>query len=199
MLSDRANEMQLQKIFLEGQMTSDKKAAWGNVFQTRGVLVVCWGTLTDDVCRRVLKCSTADLYHSLTITKEGEIRNSQFASDVDAANIVAAMFIACGQDAACAVDGSWCQLTPEYNYKTGDLRLLLFFPSLSVGVIDGGTAYPAQRECLGLLKCDGTGMKGHLAGLIAGFSLAPDVSTCAALTNNTFTDAHIRLRKKASL
>ena len=147
--------MQIQKIRLEGQMTSDKKPSWGNVFQTRGVRVVGWGTLTDGVCQQVLKCSTADLYQTLRITREGEIRNGQFSSDIDAANIVAAIFIATGQDAACAVDGSWSQLTPEYNYETGDLRLSVFFPSLPVGVIGGGTAYPAQRECLGLLNVMG--------------------------------------------
>ena len=109
------------------------------------------------------------------------------------------MFIACGQDAACAVDGSRCQLTPEYDYETGNLRLSLFFRSLPVGVIGGGTMYPAQRERLGLFKCDGTGMNGRLASLIAGFALALDVSTCAAFTNHMFADAHIRLRKRTSL
>lgn len=198
MLSNQAQELQLQKVIVEGQMTSDKKASWGNVMQTRGVSAVCWGLLTNDICQQVLKCSTADLYQTLAIAKEGEIRNGQFGSNIDAANVVTAMFIACGQDAACAVDGSWCQLTPEYNQETGELRLSMFFPSLPVGVTGGGTIYNAQKECLGLVKCDSPGMKGRLAGLIAAFSLALDVSTCAAVTNNTFSDAQNRLKKRAT-
>lgn len=198
MLSDSARELDLQKVLIEGQMTSDKKGSWGNVFQTRGVRTVCWGSITDEVCRTVLKCSTADLYQTLAVAKEGEIRNGQFGSTIDSANVVAAIFIACGQDAASVAEGSWCQLTPEYNHETGELKLSMFYPSLPVGVIGGGTSYPAQKECLGLLKCDGPGFKGRLAGLVAAFALALDVSTGAAVTNSSFTDAHARLRKRVT-
>lgn len=196
--SDAARQLQLQKVIVEGQMTSDKKGSWGNVMQPRGVRAVCWGVLTDEVCRRVLKCSTAELHRTLAIAKEAEIRNGQFGSTIDAANVVTAMFIACGQDAACAVDAAWCQLTPEFSPDTGDLRLSMFFPSLPVGVTGGGTVYDAQRECLGLVKCDSPGTKGRLAGLVASFSLALDVSTCAAVTNNTFAGSQDRLRKRAA-
>ncbi|KAA8645087.1 hypothetical protein EYZ11_007419 [Aspergillus tanneri] len=196
MMSPLARQLKVEKILSEAQLTSDKKPSWGNVMQTRGVQVICWGKLTTEVCQSVFRCTSEDLYRTLVIAKEGEIRNGQFGSNINASNIVVALFIACGQDAACAVDGSWSQLTPEYNYQTGELRLSMYFPSLPVGVIGGGTSYGTQKECLGILNCDGPGMKGRLAGLIAAFSLALDASTVAAITENTFSHAHERLRKR---
>ncbi|KAL2783390.1 substrate-binding domain of hmg-CoA reductase [Aspergillus keveii] len=194
--SPLASELHLQRIIEEGQMTSDKKPSWGNVMNTRGTRVMAWGKLTNEVCQSVLRCSTAELYKTFTIAKEGEIRNGQFGSNINAANVVTSMFIATGQDEANAVDGSWCQLTPEFDYETGDLRLSMFFPSLPVGTFGGGTHYAAQSEMLRLLKCEGHGLKGRLAGLVAAFSLALDVSTAAACTHNSFAHSQTRLRKK---
>lgn len=193
--SELSKELRLQRVIEEGQMTSDKKPSWGNVMRTRGTRVMAWGVITDKVSQSVLRCSTAELYKTLTIAKEGEIRGGQFGSNINAANVVTSMFVATGQDEANAVDGSWCQLTPEFDYESGDLRLTMFFPSLPVGTFGGGTHYPAQNELLDLLKCNGHGLKGRLAGLIAAFSLALDVSTCAAVTHNSFAYSQTRLKK----
>jgi hydroxymethylglutaryl-CoA reductase len=127
--------------------------------------------------------------------KEGGIRNGQFGSNINTANILAAVFIATGQDAASIAEGSWSQLTPEYNHHTKELKMTMYFPSLPVGVVGGGTLYDTQRECLNTLRCIGPGMKRRLAGLIAAFAIALDVSTSAAIVNNTFTQSHRRLAR----
>ncbi|KAL3494518.1 hydroxymethylglutaryl-CoA reductase [Aspergillus germanicus] len=168
--SPLAGELQLQRIIEEGQMTSDKKPS--------------------------LSECVAVHYKTFTIAKEGEIRNGQYGSNINAANVVTSMFIATGQDEANAVDGSWCQLTPEFDYDTGDLRLSMFFPSLPIGTFGGGTHYAAQSEMLRMLKCEGHGLKGRLADLVAAFSLALDVSTAAACTHSSFAHSQTRLRKK---
>lgn len=46
---------------VEGQLSGDKKMAWGNVHQPRGVRVMAWVTITNRVCESVLKCSTINL------------------------------------------------------------------------------------------------------------------------------------------
>jgi len=51
--SEDAKEAGIVGFMIEGQMASDKKASWGNVFSPRGVEVVAWGTLTPDACRKV--------------------------------------------------------------------------------------------------------------------------------------------------
>jgi hydroxymethylglutaryl-CoA reductase len=130
--------------------------------------------------------------------KEGGIRNGQFGSNINTANILAGVFIATGQDAASIAEGSWSQLTPEYNYQTKELKMTLYFPSLPVGVVGGGTLYDTQREALNALGCTGPGTKRRLAGLIAAFAIALDVSTSAAIVSNTFTQSHQRLARGKS-
>ncbi|PSN58529.1 hydroxymethylglutaryl-CoA reductase [Corynespora cassiicola Philippines] len=190
-----ADELGVKGFVIEGEMASDKKPSWGNVKDPRGVEVVAWGELTDQACNDVLGCSTERLYTILTTVKEGQTRNGQFGSNVNTANVVAAMFIACGQDAGSVAEASWSQLTAEYDWNTKDLTLSLFFPSLTVGVVGGGTYYAAQRASLDLLQCSGPGRKRRLAGLIAAFALALDVSTAAAVANGTFTRSHENLAR----
>ncbi|KFY47729.1 hypothetical protein V496_10474 [Pseudogymnoascus sp. VKM F-4515 (FW-2607)] len=105
------------------------------------------------------------------------------------------MFIACGQDAASVAEASWSQLTAEYDRDTKTLRLTSYFPSLPVGTVGGGTSYPTQKECLEMLTCTGPRAKQRLAGLIASFSLALDISTVAAIANGTFSKSHERLAR----
>jgi NADP-dependent 3-hydroxy-3-methylglutaryl-CoA reductase len=190
MTTEVAKELGVKEFVIEGELASDKKASWGNVKEPRGVQVIAWGELSNDVCEEVLGCSTKRLYKVMMSMKEGQVRNGQFGSNVNTANVIAAMFIACGQDAASVAEASWSHLTPEYNWEAKNLKLSLFFPSLPVGVVGGGTYYPAQRASLEMLKCSGPGMKRRLAGLIVSFALALDISTCAALASGTFTQSH---------
>ncbi|ENH71630.1 3-hydroxy-3-methylglutaryl-coenzyme A reductase [Fusarium oxysporum f. sp. cubense] len=196
MLQDSlADEFSIRGFLIEGQMASDKKPSWGNVKKARGVETLVWGTLSADACREVLGCTTSELYATQQIIKEGGIRNGQFGSNINTVNIIAAMFIATGQDPASTAEACWSHLTSELDPKTGALTMSLYLPSLPVGTIGGGTGLPMQREALKLLKCDGdgAGQKERLAGLIAAFGLALDASTSAAITNDTFTASHMRL------
>ncbi|KAL2008563.1 hypothetical protein VTN00DRAFT_6757 [Thermoascus crustaceus] len=201
MNSHLAKELQVQGFLVEGQMAADKKSSWGNVIQSpgRGVRVIAWGKITDEACREVLKCSTEELHHSLAIVKDAETRNGQFGSNINVVNVVTAMLIACGQDPACVAEALWSHVTAEYDRETKDLNWTIFIPSLPVGVVGAGTFYGTQKECLELLQCRGPGMKRRLAGLIAAFALALDVSTLSAVTSHGFTSAHERLRRGSRL
>lgn len=180
---------------LDGNMSSDKKPSWGNVKMTRGIEVMAWGTLTNSACEKILGTSSYNLYTTLLTGKEGGIRNGQFGCNINTSNIIAAIFIATGQDAACVAEGCWSHLVPEYDFDTKNLKISLYWPSLPVGVVGGGTAYETQNECLQIMKCLGPGMKGRFAGLIASFALALDVSTCSAVANHTFSQSHQRLAR----
>jgi hydroxymethylglutaryl-CoA reductase len=73
--------------------------------------------------------------------------------------------------------------------------MTLYFPSLPVGTVGGGTGYATQKEALQLIKCAVPSMKGRLAGVIAAFALALDASISAAIANDTFTQSHMRLAR----
>ncbi|KAJ8114350.1 hypothetical protein OPT61_g3745 [Boeremia exigua] len=111
---------------------------------------------------------------------------------------MAAMFIACGQDAGSVAESAWTQLTTTYDAETKILKQSLFVPSLPVGSVGGGTMYPSQKASLGLLKCQGEGGKRRLAGLVACFCMALDISTAAAIASGGFTDAHKKLARSRS-
>jgi hydroxymethylglutaryl-CoA reductase len=97
----------IRDFFIEGQLACDKSASWGNVKSPRGVEVVVWGTITNQACEAVFKCTTDRLYMMQNIAKDGGIRNGQFGSNINTANIIAAMFIATGQDAGSVAEASW--------------------------------------------------------------------------------------------
>ncbi|KAF1961048.1 substrate-binding domain of hmg-CoA reductase [Byssothecium circinans] len=182
-------------IIIKGQMASDKKPSWGNVKEPRGVQVIVWARLDDTVCKEILGCTTGRLYQAILMLKEGGIRNGQFGCNTNAANIIAAMFLSCGQDVGSVAEGCWSHLTPEYDWTTGELRLSMFFPSLPVGVVGGGTFYATQQESLQILECQGPGGKRRFAGLVGAFALALDMSTVAAIANNTFAKSHAALAR----
>ncbi|CAI7610683.1 unnamed protein product [Penicillium glandicola] len=187
--STDAPELNITGILIEGNMSPDKKPSWGSVSSSRGVEVVTWTSLPDEVCRAVLKCTAESLYHTFRTMQEGGIRNGQFGSNINTANIITGIFIATGQDVASVSEGPWGHLTPEYDHESRQVKLTLYFPSLPVGTVGGGTAYETQREALGILGCIGP------AGLIAAFSLALEISTAASGANNTFTGSHEKLAR----
>jgi NADP-dependent 3-hydroxy-3-methylglutaryl-CoA reductase len=193
--SDMAQELGIKDFVIEGDMASDKKASARNALEARGCQVLAWGELTNEVCERVLKCSTERLYTTLMLMKEGQTRNGGFGCNINTANTVAAMFIACGQDAGSVAESAWVHLTTTYDTETKKLKLSLFFPSLPVGTVGGGTMYPSQKASLELLKCRGPENKRRLAGLVSCFCMALDVSTAAALASGGFTDAHKKLAR----
>ncbi|KAJ5158874.1 uncharacterized protein N7500_008525 [Penicillium coprophilum] len=188
-------ELKITGFLIEGNMAPDKKPSWGTVSSTRGVGVITWTSLSDTVCRAVLRCTTESLYHTFCTMREGGIRNGQFGSNINVANVVTGIFIATGQDVSAVAEGPWGHLTPEYDHESRQLKLTLYFPSLPVGTVGGGTGYETQREALGIMGCSGPGMKFRLAGLIAAFALALEISTGAAGANNTFTKSHERLAR----
>jgi len=194
-ISSMAKESSVLGIMVEGKLSSDKKPAWGHVIEPRGVEVLAWGTLSNSVCQKVLGCTTEELYRLHMDIQSAGIRNGEFGCNINAANAVTAMFIAAGQDPASVTEASWSQLTSEYNPKTKELQLSMYFPTMPVGVIGGGTSYACQSDALKIMNCAGPGTKKRLAGTIASFALALDISTSAAVATNTFAESHQRLAR----
>lgn len=74
-----------------------------------------------------------------------------------AANIVTAIFIATGQDAAQNVGSSNCITLMEPCGKNGDdLYVTVTMPSIEVGTVGGGTVLSAQSACLEMLGVKGS-------------------------------------------
>jgi hydroxymethylglutaryl-CoA reductase (NADPH) len=108
---------------------------------------------------------------------------------VQAANGLAAVLLACGQDVAylteCATGFLDLDLTAE-----GDLYASVTLPSLLIGTVGGGSGQGTAAECLALLGCAGEGGVGALGEILAATVLAGDLSLMAAFTAGEFSAAH---------
>ena len=108
------------------------------------------------------------------------------------ANVIAALFIATGQDPAHVVEGSNGITTIEVT-KNGDLYCSVYLPSLMVGTVGGGTGLSTQKEGLSIMSVSGTGKVEEFAGIVAGAVLAGEISLLASLAEGSLARAHQKL------
>ena len=115
-------------------------------------------------------------------------------ANLNMVNILAASFAATGQDIACVGESSGGMFSLAHNpdLSKDGIVASLHIPSLIIGTIGGGTKLPTQAECLGIMGCVGAGKVRKFAEIIAGYCLALDLSTGAAIACGDFADSHNR-------
>ncbi len=182
----------LQLIASSGNMCCDKKPAAINAVEGRGKTVSAGIFLSDELIRSVLK-TEADLLIEVNTRKNliGSARAGALGFNAHAANIVAALFLACGQDAAHVVEGSNCITTAER--AKGGVYISITLPSLQVGTVGGGTEIACQNECLKLMDCAGNGKAKKFAEIAASAVLAGELSLLSALAAGQLGKAHQEL------
>lgn len=111
---------------------------------------------------------------------------------VQAANGLAAVMLACGQDVAYLTECATGLLDLDCT-ESGDLYASVSLPSLLVGTVGGGALQGTARECLELLGCAGDGGAGTFAEILGATVLAGDLSLMAAFCSHEFVAAHERL------
>lgn len=184
-------------VALSGNMCTDKKPAAINTILGRGRSVVAGIALSHDLISSVLKTDAPTLFEvNYRKNLVGSARAGAMGFNAHAANVVAAMFIACGQDAAHAIDGSTCLTTVDPT-PTG-VYVSVTLPSLPVGTVGGGTGVGTQQECLQLLGVAGGGNPPgsnarKMAEIIAAGVLAGELSLLGALAAQHLARAHQQL------
>lgn len=184
-------------IALSGNMCTDKKPAGINGIMGRGRSVVAGIALTNEQISTILKTDAKTLAEvNYRKNLVGSARAGAMGFNAHAANVVAAMFIACGQDAAHAIDGSTCITTVDITDTGAYVSVTL--PSLPVGTVGGGTGVDTQQECLKLLGVAGSGTPPgtnarKLAEIIGAGVLAGELSLLGALAAQHLARAHQQL------
>ena len=112
------------------------------------------------------------------------------------ANCLAALYIACGQDAACVAESAVGVTRLEVD-ADGGLYACVTLPSVIAGTVGGGTSLPSQRACLDLIRSCGPLDSRGFAELCAGLALAGELSIIGALCSGDFALAHARLARGA--
>jgi hydroxymethylglutaryl-CoA reductase (NADPH) len=183
-------------VALSGNMCVDKKANAVNFLLGRGKTVVAETVVKREVLERL--GITAEDVHEVNVRKNliGSALAHSYGFNAHFANIVAAIFIATGQDVAQVVESSMGITSTEP--RDDGLYISVFLPSLEVGTVGGGTGLPTQREALALLGVAGSGNPPgtnalKFAEIIAAAVLAGELNLLIALARNELASAHQRL------
>ena len=191
LLAQMQSKFTLRNFCLEGNLSTDKKASVGSAARGRGSEVTAECLIRGDVLRDVLLVSAKDMEHALDTSKSARIQSGMLANNINTANVIAGIFAATGQDIACVHESSVAELHLEAQGE--DLYAAIYLPSLTVGTVGGGTRFDGQKEMLQLMDCYGAGKIERFAETIAGFALALDLSTLAAMVGGQFASSHSRL------
>uniref|UniRef100_A0A8C4INW7 3-hydroxy-3-methylglutaryl coenzyme A reductase n=1 Tax=Dicentrarchus labrax TaxID=13489 RepID=A0A8C4INW7_DICLA len=191
---------ELQVVAVSGNYCTDKKPAAINWIEGRGKSAVCEATIPAKVVREVLKTTTGALVE-VNISKNlvgSAMAGSIGGCNAHAANLVAAIYIACGQDPAQSVGSSNCITLMEASGPTGeDLYISCTMPSIELGTVGGGTNLPPQQACLQMLgvqgasqECPGENAR-QLARVVCATVLAGELSLMAALAAGHLVKSHM--------
>ena len=185
-------------VALSGNYCVDKKPSAINFLEGRGKRIRAEVTLDAEVLERSLK-TRAEALIEVQYRKNlvGSIAAGAMGSNAHFANVLAAFFLATGQDAAQVVEGSLGMTTVE-SVGDGGVLASIFLPDVPLGVVGGGTALTTQSEALALLGAEpdperpGAGSL-RLAEILAGTVLAGEISLLSAFTSGDLASAHEKL------
>lgn len=128
-----------------------------NMLKGHGRTVVAEALIPDNVAREILGVEVEHIY-DINIRRNllESSRTRMLSHSTSYTSIIAAIFLATGQDLACVVESSigytWTELRDD---KT--LYISVILPSLRIGTIGGGTRLPTQREALRIMGVAGSG------------------------------------------
>ncbi|HCI03820.1 MAG: hypothetical protein QF755_04730 [Candidatus Peribacteraceae bacterium] len=189
----------LEFVTVAGNVDSDKKPSKRTHDLGRGYEVIAEAEISEDIVREVLKSDPESLVKTAHAKLDvGSKVAGSLGSNLHVANIIAALYLATGQDAAHTVEGSLTDTTIDtLRSQQSTINIKIRCPAILVGVRGGGTGLPAQNQCLDLImkancqlpKCQ------LLAESIGAAVLAGEISLLAAQATHTLSKSHQNLAR----
>lgn len=183
-----------QYFFVEANLSGDKKASALSFLSVRGKRVTAEIKLPRELVERMLHTTPRRMVDYWRMSAIGGVLSGTLGVNGHYANGLAALYLACGQDAACVAESA-VGVTRFEELDDGGLYASVTMPNLIVGTVGGGTGLPSQRACLALLGLAGTGHAQALAEVCAALSLAGELSIIGALAAGHFARAHQQLAR----
>lgn len=191
----------LRHLSVSGNFCTDKKVSAVNGILGRGKHVIAECFIPREMCNRYLKTDPEKIVE-LHIKKNliGSIVSGSLGSaNAHFANILLALYLATGQDAANIIEGSQGIVHAEMR-GSDTLYFSVNLPNIIVGTVGSGKGLPQIQENLRLLGCLDARAPGknarRLAIIIAGAVLCGELSLLAALTNpGELMKGHIKLER----
>lgn len=179
-------------LALSGNLCVDKKPSAINLVEGRGKTVTADITIPQEIVEKKLK-TTPESIMEVNMAKNliGSAIAGSMGFNAQYANMIAALFLATGQDAAHVVEGSLGITIAEV--KDGDLYFSVTLPDLPLATIGGGTRLETAQDCLNILGVAGSGKVNKFAEIVAGTVLAGELSLMGALAAGHLARAHKEL------
>lgn len=179
----------IEHYFLESNFATDKKTSHINILRTRGKRVIAEARVPASLMEMIMHADMDLIFRGRQVTTIGSFLAGTNNNGAHAANALAAMFIATGQDAANVAESSaaviYTELTPD-----GDYYYSITLPSLIVATCGGGTGLATQRECLELMGCYGEGKVKKFAEIVAATVLCGEISLGTAVVSEEWVTSH---------
>ncbi|GMH53676.1 hypothetical protein TrRE_jg3008, partial [Triparma retinervis] len=187
----------MKVLTLSGNGCSDKKPSATNFVKGRGKSVTAEVTISRDVVERTLKAKPEDMARTNLYKNQvgSSVAGNLGGNNAHAANVVAGVYLATGQDPAHVVEGSMCTTIMEAT-PSGDLYVSVTLPALCVGTVGGGTTLGPQKAAISTMGCNGEGGARRLAAIVAVGVMAGEISLLASLTEGTLVEAHMKLNRR---
>lgn len=182
-------EIKPKTYFIESNMSGDKKATAISYLYVRGKRVIAEITIPKDIFEKMLHTTPEMMMEYWKMSFVGGVQSGSLGVQGHYSNALAAIFIACGQDAACVSEASM-GITRVDIVNNGDVYMCVTLPNLIVGTVGGGTSLPTQKECLTMLGCNGEGTARKFAEICAATVLAGEISIMGAIAAGQFAQAH---------
>jgi len=189
-------------VALSGNLCVDKKPAAINAVEGRGRTVTADVTIPRETVEERFDTTPEAIAEANTRKNLiGSAKAGSFGFNAQAANVVAGVFLATGQDEAHVVEGSNCITTAEARDTdpstdgADELYASVNLASLQVGTVGGGTDLATQSEALEMLGLAGGGdppgsNADALAEIVAAGALAGELSLLSALASRHLSSAH---------
>lgn len=181
-------------FFIEANMSGDKKASAQSFLSVRGKKVTAEAIIPAATIENILHTTPERMSDYWRMSAMGGVLSGTIGVQGHYANGLAALYIACGQDAACIAESA-VGVTRFEVRPDGSLYAAVTLPNLMVGTVGGGTTLPSQKACLELMGLHGEGHARALAEVCAGMVLAGELSIIGALASGEFTRAHRKLAR----
>jgi hydroxymethylglutaryl-CoA reductase (NADPH) len=193
----------LSYVSISGNICTDKKVSAINGILGRGKHVIAELSISRDICEKHLR-STPEALVNLHIKKNligSLLAGSLRSANAHFANILLAIYLATGQDAANIIEGS--QGVTHCEVKNGDLYFSVNLPNVIVGSIGNGKELDSVRENLNILGClekRGLGENSQrLAMITAATVLCGELSLLAAQVNpGELTRSHMVFERQGN-
>ncbi len=181
--------------YLDGNLSGDKKPNSHSMRSVRGKKVVADIQIPAALIKKRLHTDVDKMIEFGQMTTTGSLLSGGIGVNAHYANALAALYIACGQDAACVAESA-VGVTRMEKTADGDLYASVTLPNVMVGTVGGGTHLPSQKACLDILGLHGQGQAKALAEVAGALCLAGELSIVGAFCAGHFSQAHHKLARR---